>query len=103
MHGWASPTGEVMHPPADRLPRFTLVERWVHRSTAALVAVLFATGLTLYYAPLSVLISRRALVETTHIMAGLLLPVPLLAGLVVSAELRRDVRTLGRLSRVDQL
>src|SRR3954453_5260608 len=103
MHGWASPTGEVMHPPADRLPRFTHVERWVHRSTAALVAVLSATGFTLYYAPLSVLISRRALVETTHIVAGLLLPLPLVAGLLLSPELRHDLRVLGRLTRVDRL
>src|SRR4051812_20788978 len=103
MHGSASPTGEVMHPPADRLPRFTVVERWVHRSTAALVGVLFATGFTLYYAPLSVLISRRALVETTHIVAGLLLPLPLVAGLLVSPELRHDLRVLGRLTRVDRL
>jgi len=75
----------------------------VHRSTAALVAVLFATGFTLYYAPLSVLISRRALVETTHVVAGLLLPLPLIAGLLVSPELRHDVRVLGRLTRVDRL
>jgi len=75
----------------------------VHRSTAALVAVLFATGFTLYYAPLSVLISRRALVETTHVVAGLLLPLPLVAGLLVSPELRHDLRVLGRLTRVDRL
>src|SRR3954447_16303353 len=103
MHGWASPTGEVMHRPADRLPRFTVVERWVHRSTAALLRVLFATGLTLYYAPLSVLISRRELVETTHIAAGLLLPLPLVAGLLVSPELRHDLRVLGGLTRVDRM
>jgi formate dehydrogenase subunit gamma len=92
-----------MHPPAEGLPRFTVVERWVHRSTAILVAVLFATGLTLYYAPLSVLVSRRALVETTHVAAGLLLPLPLLAALLVSPELRADVSALGRLTRVDRL
>lgn len=82
--------------------RFTPAERWVHRSTAVLVAVLFATGLTLYYEPLTVLISRRALVEVTHIAVGLLLPVPMLAGLLTSPELRRDVTALGRLTRVDR-
>lgn len=92
-----------MHPPADALPRFAATERWVHRSTAALVAVLFATGATLYYEPLTVLVSRSAFVETTHIVAGLLLPLPMLAGLLVSPELRADVATLGRLSRVDRL
>jgi formate dehydrogenase subunit gamma len=88
--------------PADRLPRFTLVERWVHRATATLAGVLFATGLTLYYEPLTVLVSRRELVESVHIAAGLLLAVPVLVGLVVSPELRRDVRILGRLTRVDR-
>jgi formate dehydrogenase subunit gamma len=92
-----------MRPPADGLPRFTVVERWVHRATGALVAVLFATGLTLYYGALSVLVSRRALVETTHIVAGLLLPFPMIAGLLVSPELRDDVRLLGRLTTVDRI
>src|SRR4029079_2032756 len=93
----------VMRPPADGLPRFTAVELWVHRATAAIVTVLFATGLTLYYGPLSVLVSRRALVETTHIVAGLLLPLPFLAGVLASPELRDDVAALGRLTRVDRL
>ena len=92
-----------MRPPADGLPRFTVVELWVHRTTAAIVAALFVTGLTLYYGPLSVLVSRRALVETTHIVAGLLLPLPFLAGVLVSPELRDDVAALGRLTRVDRL
>ena len=92
-----------MRPPADGLPRFTAVELWVHRTTAALVTVLFATGLTLYYGPLSVLVSRRALVETTHLVAGLLLPLPFLAGVLASPELRDDVAALGRLTRVDRL
>jgi formate dehydrogenase subunit gamma len=88
---------------AEPLPRFARVERWVHRSTAVLVAVLFATGFTLYYEPLTVLVSRRAFVETTHIVAGLLLPLPTLVGLVVSRDLRRDVSVLGRVTRVDRM
>src|SRR3954453_7949694 len=92
-----------MRPPADGLPRFTAIERWVHRITAGLVAVLSVTGITLYYGPLAVLVSRRTLVETTHIVAGLLLPLPVLAGLLVSPELRRDLSALGRLTRVDRL
>lgn len=90
-------------PPPERLPRFTTTERWIHRSTAVLVALLFVTGFTLYYEPLAVLISRRALVETTHIVVGLLLPVPMVVGLLTSAELRRDVGVLGRMSHVDRL
>lgn len=91
-----------MHRSADPLPRFAAVERWVHRSTAVLVALLFATGMTLYYGPLAVLVSRRALVETTHIVTGLLLPVPMLVGLALSRELRTDVSLLGRMTRVDR-
>ena len=75
----------------------------VHRATAALVALLFVTGFTLYYEPLAVLVSRRAFVETTHIIIGLLLPVPMLAGLLTSEELRRDVGVLGRMTHVDRL
>lgn len=74
----------------------------MHRSTAALVALLFATGMTLYYGPLAVLVSRRALVETTHIVTGLLLPVPMLLGLLLSPELRHDVALLGRMTTVDR-
>jgi formate dehydrogenase subunit gamma len=87
----------------DRVPRFTTTERWVHRSTAALVGLLFVTGFTLYYEPLAVLVSRRAIVETTHIVLGLLLPVPMLIGLLTSGELRRDIGVLGRMTRVDRL
>lgn len=74
----------------------------MHRSTGVVVAVLFATGLTLYYEPLAVLVSRRALVETTHIVAGLLLPLPMLLGLILSAGLRADITLLGRMTRVDR-
>src|SRR4051812_30787424 len=88
--------------PAERLPRFTEAERWVHRATAVLVGVLFASGLTLYYEPLAVLVSRRGLVASVHITAGLLLPLPLLGGLLVSPELRHDLHVLGRLTRVDR-
>lgn len=90
-----------MHRPPDTLPRFTRVETWVHRTTAALVLVLTVTGAALYYEPLTLLLSRRPLMELIHIVAGLLLPVPTLAGLWWSAELRADVAVLNRLSPVD--
>jgi formate dehydrogenase subunit gamma len=85
----------------ERLPRFTRAERLVHRSTALLVAVLTVTGAGLYYEPLALLFSRRPRVEGTHIVAGLLLPVPTVVGLALSPALRRDVHLLNRLSRVD--
>jgi len=90
-----------MHRPADALPRFTRIETWVHRSTAAIVAVLFATGAILYVEQLSLLVGRRLVVEGTHIVAGLLLPLPTLFGLWRSRELRADVHALGRMAPVD--
>ena len=87
---------------AETLPRFTRAETWVHRSTAWLVAVLTITGATLYYEPLSLLVSRRPLVEGTHVVAGLLLPFPMLIGLLRSPALRADVRILGRLTIADR-
>jgi formate dehydrogenase subunit gamma len=85
----------------ETLPRFTPVEKWVHRCTGALVAVLAFTGAALYYEPLTLLISRRPIVEGTHIVAGLLLPLPTLLGLALSPALRADLRVLGRLTRTD--
>ena len=85
------------------LPRFTRGERWVHRTTAALTAVLTATGAVLYYEPFALAVGRRPLVEGLHIAAGLLLPIPTLIGLLASAEFRNDVRILGRMSPVDWL
>jgi formate dehydrogenase subunit gamma len=86
----------------ETIPRFTPGETWVHRSTAVLVAVLAFTGATLYYEPLSLLISRRPLVEGTHVVAGLLLPFPMLIGLLRSASLRADVRILSRITGPDR-
>jgi len=73
----------------------------VHQTTGVLVAVLFATGFTLYYEPLSLLVSRRLLVETIHVVAGLLVGLPMLVGLIVSPELRDDIRRLNRMVPVD--
>ena len=59
-----------MHRRADGLPRFTAAEKWVHRATGVLVAVLFATGAVLYMEPLALIVGRRLLVEGTHVAAG---------------------------------
>ncbi|MFL6139255.1 MAG: cytochrome b/b6 domain-containing protein [Frankiaceae bacterium] len=77
------------------LPRFTAAERWVHRSTTVLVAILVATGAVLYVSALAVVVGRRALVEAIHVAAGLALPVPTLLGLL-SPALRADLRRLDR-------
>lgn len=90
--------------PAGRatIPRFTRSETWVHRTTSILVTVLFATGFSLYYEPLVLVVGRRPLVEGIHIVAGLALPIPMALGLLTSFQLRSDVRVLGRFTRVDR-
>jgi formate dehydrogenase subunit gamma len=85
------------------IPRFTRAETWVHRTTATLVVVLFATGFSLYYEPLVLLVGRRPLVESVHVVAGLVLPVPVVIGLLTSPALRSDLRILGRFLPVDRV
>lgn len=69
--------------PSDE-PRFDRVEVTLHWTTATLVFALIATGAALYVDQLSVLVGRRALVRDVHVVAGLLLPVPLLVVLAVA-------------------
>jgi formate dehydrogenase subunit gamma len=90
-----------MPPPADTLPRFSRAETLVHRSTAALVALLAGSGAILYVEPLSLLVGRRLLVEGVHVAAGLVLPLPMLVGLWSSPGLRDDVRRLARMTSID--
>lgn len=85
----------------ESLPRFSRGERLVHRSTAVLVAVLAFTGAALYVPSLALLVGRRPAVEGVHIVAGLLLPIPTLLGLVFSASLRNDLRALNRMTGTD--
>ena len=85
------------------MKRFTAGELWVHRTTAAMVAVLTVTGAVLYYEPFALAVGRRPIVEGLHIAAGLLLPVPTIVGLVASPAFRDDVRILSRMSHVDWL
>lgn len=85
---------------AEPAPRFTIAERLVHRSTALLIAVLFATAAVLYYPPLSIAVGRRSVIAAIHVTAGLLLPLPTLAGLLSSA-FRADLRRLNRFQPAD--
>ncbi|GGV62677.1 formate dehydrogenase subunit gamma [Streptomyces griseoloalbus] len=82
-------------PAATGVRRFGRAERWVHRTTAALMGVCVCTAACLYVPQLAQLVGRRALVVTVHEWSGLALPVPVLAGLL-SRALRAD---LGRLNR----
>src|SRR4051794_7377446 len=107
MRGSDGPTAATTRPPPDMtaqdtLPRFTAAERWVHRTTGFLIAVLTVTGSILYYEPFALAVGRRPTVEGLHIAAGLLLPVPTLIGLLLSPALRADVHILGRLTRTDR-
>jgi formate dehydrogenase subunit gamma len=88
-----------MSPPAE-LPRFGPASREVHRATAALVGVCVLTAAVLYLEPLAVLVGRRALVVQVHVLAGLALPVPALAGWL-SAAYRADLRELNRFVPAD--
>jgi formate dehydrogenase subunit gamma len=93
-------TSSVIAKP-DSLPRFTPAEKWVHRSTAACIAVLTVTGAVLYYEPFALAVGRRPTVEAIHIAAGLLLPFPALVGTLFSPALRHDFGILGRMTSLD--
>ncbi|MBO0513719.1 cytochrome b/b6 domain-containing protein [Streptomyces beijiangensis] len=95
MPGSASPTDAATPRPSEEVRRFARPVRWVHRTTAGLMLLCIATAACLYIPQLAELVGRRYLVVTVHEWAGLLLPVPVLLGLV-SRALRAD---LGRLNR----
>jgi formate dehydrogenase subunit gamma len=81
--------------PRERLPRLTPAERFAHRSVATLGLILTVSGLILYLPELSLLVARRTLVEGVHVVAGLLLPVPVFAALL-SPAFRADLGALNR-------
>ena len=87
-----------------RLLRFDLAERALHWANAVLFLILIATAAVLYLAPLSALVGRRPLVRDTHVIAGLLLPLPWVVARAGpwSAALRADVRRLARFDGFDR-
>ncbi|MFJ3441897.1 cytochrome b/b6 domain-containing protein [Streptomyces sp. NPDC086081] len=90
-----SPRADPRPAAAAEVHRFTPAQRWIHRTTAALMGVCVATAACLYVPQLAELVGRRALVVTLHVWCGVALPVPALAGLA-SRAFRVD---LGRLNR----
>ena len=86
--------------PPESLARFTPIERFAHRSTALLVLVLIASGFSLFYQPLALIVGRRPIVEAIHVVAGFLLPVPTFIALL-SAEFRADLGHLNRFAPDD--
>ena len=86
----------------QQIVRFDLTERVVHWVTATLVIVLMLTGAAMYAGPVSTLVGRRVLMRDLHVIAGLALPVPILAALLArhaGAALRADLRELNRFTR----
>jgi len=88
-----------MRRPAELL-RFTKAERWVHRTTGALMGVCLLTAAVLYLGPLSVLVGRRALMADIHIYSGIALPLPIVVGWL-SKAFRADAGRLNRLGPAD--
>ncbi|MDX3059447.1 cytochrome b/b6 domain-containing protein [Streptomyces sp. NE06-03E] len=102
--GWAVPTDgttPLLSEHGPKVRRFTTAERWVHRTTAWLTLLCVATAACLYVPQLAELVGRRHLVVTVHEWSGLLIPVPLLAGLV-SRALRADLSRLNRFGPHDR-
>ncbi|ATW47722.1 cytochrome b/b6 domain-containing protein [Streptomyces peucetius] len=101
--GSAGPTAAPTPPRSEeptRVRRFSRAERWVHRTTAALMLLCVATAAALYVPQIAELVGRRHLVVTVHQWSGLLLPVPLLLGLA-SRAFRADLRRLNRFAPYD--
>jgi formate dehydrogenase subunit gamma len=101
----APPHAAPPRAPDPPIERFARAERIVHWSTATLFVILMLTGAALYAGPISTLVGRRELVRTIHVAAGLMLPIPVLIGLLGrwGAPLRRDLRRLDRWIPDDRL
>ncbi|MBE8476717.1 cytochrome b/b6 domain-containing protein [Streptomyces justiciae] len=89
-------------PPQTHVRRFGRTQRWVHRSTAALMGVCVATAACLYIPEFAELVGRRELVVRIHEWAGLALPAPVLAGLA-SRAFRADLGFLNRFGPHDRV
>jgi formate dehydrogenase subunit gamma len=88
-----------------RVPRFDGVTRAAHWLTALLAGVLVVTGTVLYVPELSAVIGRRELLKTIHVWCGVLLFVPVLAGVAAGRagrRLRADLVELGRWDATDR-
>ncbi|MCX4879692.1 MULTISPECIES: cytochrome b/b6 domain-containing protein [unclassified Streptomyces] len=88
--------------PATGVRRFGPVQRWVHRTTAAVMGVCVVTAAFLYIPQFAELVGRRELVVRVHECAGLALPVPVLLGLA-SRFFRADLGHLNRFGPHDRV
>jgi formate dehydrogenase subunit gamma len=89
-------------PPGTRVRRFGRSQKWVHRTTAALMGVCVVTAAFLYIPQFAELVGRRELVVRVHEWAGLALPAPVLVGLV-SRAFRADLGFLNRFGPHDRV
>ncbi|WP_330303435.1 MULTISPECIES: cytochrome b/b6 domain-containing protein [unclassified Streptomyces] len=92
----------AVSPHSSRVRRFSHAERWVHRVTALLMGVCVATAACLYIPQFAELVGRRELVVRIHEVAGVLLPLPVLAGLA-SRAFRSDLGFLNRFGPHDRV
>ena len=83
--------------------RFDGVERAVHWVTAVLLGVCMVTAACLYVPSLSAVVGRRTILRDIHVVAGFLVPLPLLVAVATryGAGLRRDLRRLNRFGPCD--
>lgn len=81
--------------------RFTVAERWIHRSAAGLLGIAMVTAALLYVPLLAELSGRRELLVTVHKWSGIAALVPLLAGLF-SRAFRADLARLNRFGPQDR-
>ncbi|HEY2330354.1 MAG TPA: cytochrome b/b6 domain-containing protein [Acidimicrobiales bacterium] len=85
--------------------RFDRLTRIVHWTTAVLGLAVLATGTILYVPELSAAIGLREVLKDVHVYSALLLPVPLLIGVLsggpAGRHLRADLVELGRWSPTD--
>ncbi|KAB1150542.1 formate dehydrogenase [Streptomyces luteolifulvus] len=93
---------EASTPRVATVRRFGPAQRWVHRTTAALMGVCVVTAACLYVPQLAELVGRRELVVRVHECAGLALPVPVLVGLA-SRAFRADLGFLNRFGPHDRV
>ena len=56
---------------------------WQRATSATLFLVLLGTGASLYAGPISTIVAHRHAVKTIHVYAGLLLPLPLVLGILL--------------------
>ena len=87
--------------PSASVPRFSLAERVVHRTTAILMTVCILTAAVLYNGSIAVPVGHRHLIELIHVYCGFALPVPMLLG-IGSFAYRADLRRLGRFTPADR-